>query len=66
MRRLTKPRVTPSMRRKVDDLAVWIAAGDRDRLREARQSIVQLLCAAAGITDVEAELKKPRAKRRKK
>jgi hypothetical protein len=52
------------MRRKVDDLATWIAAGDRDRLREARQSIVQLLCAAAGMTDVEAELSKP--KRRKK
>jgi hypothetical protein len=54
------------MRRKVDDLAVWITAGDRDRLHEARQTIVQLLCAAAGITDVEAELKKPRARRRKK
>jgi hypothetical protein len=54
------------MRRKVDDLATWIAAGDRDRLREARQSIVQLLCAAAGMTDVEAELRKPPPKRRKK
>jgi hypothetical protein len=66
MRRLTKPRVTPSMRRKVDDLATWIAAGNRDRLREARQSIVQLLCAAAGMTDVEAELSRPTPKRRKK
>ena len=54
------------MRRKVDDLAAWIAAGDRDRLKDARQSIVQLLCAAAGMTDVEAELRKPRPKRREK
>jgi hypothetical protein len=54
------------MRRKVDDLATWIAAGNRDRLREARQSIVQLLCTAAGMTDVEAELRKPKSRRRKK
>ncbi|HEX7897748.1 MAG TPA: hypothetical protein VF950_08300 [Planctomycetota bacterium] len=66
MRRLTRPRVTPSMRKKVDDLATWISAGDRDRLQEARQSIVQLLCAAAGMTDIEAELRKPKTRRRKK
>jgi hypothetical protein len=54
------------MRRKVDDLATWITAGDRDRLQEARQTIVQLLCAAAGMTDIEAELRKPKTRRRKK
>ncbi len=56
------------MRRKVDDLATWISAGDKDRVHEARQTIVQLLCAAAGMTDIEAELRKPKtkAKRRKK
>ena len=43
------PRVTPSMRRKVDDLAVWLAAGDRRRLLEARRMIVELLRAAAGL-----------------
>lgn len=53
------------MRKKVDDLAVWVAEGDRARLREARTAIVQLLCAAAGMTDVEAELKKPRTRRKR-
>lgn len=58
-------RVTPSMRRKVDDLAAWLAAGDRSQIREARRSIVALLCAAAGMTDVDAELKRPKLRRRK-
>jgi hypothetical protein len=53
------------MRKKVDDLAVWVAEGDKARLREARQAIVQLLCAAAGMTDIESELKKPRARRKR-
>jgi hypothetical protein len=66
MRRAMNPRVTPSMRRKVDDLATWISAGDRGRVDEARRSIVQLLCAAAGMTDIEAELRKPKTRRRKK
>jgi len=65
MRRVTKPRVTPAMRRKVDDLATWVAAGDQKRLQEARRTIVELLCAAAGMTDIEAELKKPRARRKR-
>ena len=42
-------RVTPSMRRKMDDLAIWLGEGDRARIREARRSIVDLLCSAAGL-----------------
>jgi hypothetical protein len=43
-------RVTPSMRRKVDDLATWIAAGDASQVDRARRAIVELLCAAGGST----------------
>jgi hypothetical protein len=39
--------VTPSMRRKVEDLAVWLAAGDRRKVRGATRAVVDLLCAAA-------------------
>jgi hypothetical protein len=56
MKRATRPlgvKVTPSMRRKVDDLAVWLGEGDRARVREARRTIVDLLCTAAGLTDRE-------------
>ncbi len=47
------------MRRKVDDLAVWVAEGDRSRVRQARRAIVDLLCAAAGMTDEHARLRLP-------
>jgi hypothetical protein len=40
-------RVTPSMRRKVEDLAVWLAAGDTSQLRAARIAVLQLLKNAA-------------------
>lgn len=53
------------MRRKVDDLATWVAAGDRERLRDARKTIMELLCAAAGMTDIDAELKRPRPRRKR-
>jgi hypothetical protein len=46
--------VTPSMRRKVEDLAVWLAAGDRRKVRGATRAVIDLLCAAArgpGIPD---------------
>jgi hypothetical protein len=39
--------VTPSMRQKVEDLAVWLAAGDRRKLRGATRAVVDLLCEAA-------------------
>jgi hypothetical protein len=39
--------VTPSMRRKVEDLAVWLAAGDRRKVRGTTQAVIGLLCAAA-------------------
>lgn len=39
--------VTPSMRRKVEDLAIWLAAGDRRKVRGATRAVVDLLCAAA-------------------
>jgi hypothetical protein len=42
-------RVTPSMRRKVDDLALWLAAGDKTRVRASTQAVIDLLCAAAQV-----------------
>jgi hypothetical protein len=39
--------VTPSMRRKVEDLAVWLAAGDRRKVGGATRAVIGLLCAAA-------------------
>ena len=39
--------VTPSMRRKVEDLAVWLAEGDRRKVRGATRAVIDLLCAAA-------------------
>lgn len=48
------------MRRKVDDLAVWVAAGDRSRVGQARRAIVDLLCTAAGMSDEASRLRLPR------
>ena len=42
-------KVTPSMRRKVDDLALWLAAGDKSKVRGATQAVIDLLCAAARV-----------------
>jgi len=39
--------VTPSMRQKVEDLAVWLAAGDPRKVRGATRAVIDLLCAAA-------------------
>ncbi len=36
-------RVTPGMRQKVEDLAVWLAAGDRRKIPRATQTVVALL-----------------------
>jgi hypothetical protein len=36
-------KVTPSMRRKVEDLARWLAAGDKSRVRAAKQAVIYLL-----------------------
>jgi len=38
--------VTPSTRQKVEDLAVWLAAGDRRKVRGATRAVIDLLCAA--------------------
>lgn len=43
-------RVTPSMRQKVDDLALWLAEGDRSKMRATTKSVIDLLCAAAHAT----------------
>lgn len=42
-------KVTPSMKRKVDDLAIWLAAGDKSKVRGATQAVIDLLCAAARV-----------------
>ena len=39
--------VTPSMRRKVGDLALWLAAGDERKVPNATRAVIDLLCAAA-------------------
>jgi len=39
--------MTPSMRQKVEDLAVWLAEGDRRKVRGATRTVIDLLCAAA-------------------
>jgi len=49
--------VTPSMRRKVEDLAVWLAAGDRSRVKGATQVVLDLLCEAASIPLARLKLK---------
>ena len=35
------------MRQKVEDLAVWLAAGDRRKLGGATRAVIDLLCEAA-------------------
>ena len=42
-------KVTPSMKRKVDDLAIWLSAGDKSKVRGATQTVIELLCAAARV-----------------
>lgn len=42
-------KVTPSMKRKVDDLAIWLSAGDKSKVRGATQAVIELLCAAARV-----------------
>lgn len=48
-RRVLSPdfQVTPSMRQKVEDLAVWLAAGDRRKIGGATRAVIGLLCEAA-------------------
>ena len=50
-------KVTPSMRRKVDDLALWLAAGDKSRVRGATQAVIDLLCAAAHVPPARIALR---------
>lgn len=42
-------KISPSMKRKVGDLALWLAAGDRSKVRRATLAVVDLLCAAARV-----------------
>lgn len=49
--------VTPSMRRKVEDLALWLAEGDKSRVKAATQNVLDLLCAAAEVTPARLKLK---------
>lgn len=49
--------VTPSMRRKVGDLAVWLAAGDKSKVRGATQAVIGLLCAAARVPAARLSLR---------
>ena len=48
--------VTPSLRRKVDDLAVWLAAGDKTRVKGATRAVIDLLCAAARVPTARLSL----------
>lgn len=50
-------RVTPSMRRKVEELACWLAAGDKSRVKETTQLILDLLCEAARIPPARLKIK---------
>ena len=50
-------KVTPSMRRKVDDLALWLAAGDKSRVRGATQAVIDLLCDAARVPQAHIALR---------
>ena len=42
-------KVSPSMRRKVDELAVWLAAGDKAKVKGATRAVIDRLCAAAHV-----------------
>jgi hypothetical protein len=50
-------RVTPSLRRKVEDLARWLAAGDRSQVRAATQAVLDLLCEAARVPRARLKLR---------
>ena len=50
-------KITPSMRRKVGDLALWLAEGDKLRVKETTQLVLDLLCEAAEIPPAKLELK---------
>ena len=58
-------KVTPSMRRKVDDLAVWLAAGDQAKVKGATRAVIDLLCAAARVPAARLSLQ-DRARTRSK
>lgn len=49
-------RVTPAMRQKVGDLAIWLAAGDKSKVRGATQAVIGLLCEAARVPQTRFEL----------
>ena len=50
-------KITPSMRRKVGDLALWLAEGDQSRVKETTQLVLDLLCEAAEIPPAKLDLK---------
>jgi hypothetical protein len=49
MRRSTtaEPRLSPSLRRKIDDLATWVGEGRPEAVAEARRAFVGMLAEAA-------------------
>ncbi len=57
-RRVLSPdfHVTPSMRQKVEDLAVWLAAGDRRKVGGTTRAVIDLLCAAARAPEASSRL----------
>jgi hypothetical protein len=50
-------KVTPSMRRKVEELAIWLSEGDKSRVRATTQGILNFLCDAAEIERANLKLK---------
>ena len=52
-------RVTPAMRQKVGDLAVWLAGGDQSKVRGATQAVIGLLCETARVPRTRFELLDP-------
>lgn len=53
-------RVTPAMRQKVGDLAVWLAGGDQSKVQRATQAVIGLLCETARVPRTRFELLDPR------
>ena len=50
-------KITPSMRRKVDDLSRWLSGGDRARMRQTTRTILDLLIDTAKTRQPEGRTK---------
>lgn len=53
-------KVTPTMRRRVGDLALWLSEGDRSKVKENTQLVLDLLVEAARTEPEEPVPKKRR------